>query len=216
MSQSGRPWWLWASKSNKLLSTVREERTPVGPVYIVRGEPILQSLTWLIWGPVSALIVITLLTGLAIVFRVNEQTMLIKAIFVLAFLGLPAMVWGGTIVLVNRLANKYLELEREADAQECRIQLDVRQNQLHYRKNTTSSELTLSFSQIQQVKVIEPIGGRSSNAVCLALETDQGKFILLDEYLGTETQKYDLAREIQTSIKSYATAINHSGGGHKV
>lgn len=216
MSQPRRPWWLWASKSDKLLSTVKEERTPVGPLYIIRGEPILQSLTWLIWGPVSALIVIIILTGLAIVFKVNEQSLLIKAMFVLAFLGLPAVAWGGTIVLVNRLSNKYLQNEREADAQECRIQLDTRQNRLCYRKNTTSSELTLPFSQIQQVKVTEPIGGRSSNAVCLALDTDQGKFILLDEHLGTETQKYDLAREIQTSIKSYATTINHTGDGHKV
>lgn len=97
MSQARRPWWLWASKSDKLLSTVKEERTPVGPVYIVRGEPILQSLTWLIWGPVSALIVIIILTGLAIVFKVNEQSLLIKAIFVLAFLGLPAVAWGGQL-----------------------------------------------------------------------------------------------------------------------
>ena len=92
MSQQ-RPWWLWASKSHKLSTTVREESTVTGPVYIIRGEPIIQGLTWLVWGPLSALAVIIILTGLAIVFEAKEQTLLVRALFILAFLGLPAVAW---------------------------------------------------------------------------------------------------------------------------
>ncbi|MCB0210540.1 MAG: hypothetical protein KDJ52_14475 [Anaerolineae bacterium] len=213
MSQQ-RPWWLWASKSHKLSTTVREESTVTGPVYIIRGEPIIQGLTWLVWGPLSALAVIIILTGLAIVFEAKEQTLLVRALFILAFLGLPAVAWGLTIVLVNRLSNKYLQAEREADAQECRIQLDSKRGQLHFSKNDTSSEMTLPFSQIHQVNVAEPIGVRGENAVCLALDTEQGKIILLNENLGTEAQKFDLAREIQNSLRQYATTVRQTGDGH--
>lgn len=215
MSHSQRPWWLWASKSHKLTTTVREESTPAGPLYTVRGEPVIQGLTWLVWGPLSALVVILALTGLAIVFEARAQSLLVKAMFILAFLGLPPVVWGGTIVFVNRISGNYLQAEREAEALESRIQLDLKRDRLQFSRNDTSSVMTFPFKQINQVKVTEAIGGRGSDAVCLALETEQGRVILLDDRLGTEAQKYDLAREIQAALTRYSTTVPHQkGDGH--
>src|SRR5262245_47984751 len=86
-----RPWWLIVNKSARLITTVQEERKPGERVFIIRGEPLVQGLGWLIWGPVGALAVILLLAGLAIAFGINERGWGIKAIFVVAFLALPAL-----------------------------------------------------------------------------------------------------------------------------
>lgn len=196
-----RPWWLWVNKPGTFTSTVREETTPDGQCYTIRGEPVIHSLAWLVWGPLVALGVIILLTGLAVGLQVREQNLTLRAIFILAFLGLPALAWITTVIGINRLSTRHLGLEREAEAQMAQLRLDPAARILYYRTNGAAPELALPFKQIKAAKVTEPIGARHSSAVCLALETDRGKVILLNESLGTEAQKFDLAREIQTAIE---------------
>ena len=58
--------------------------------------------------------------------------------------------------------------------------------------------------KIQQVKVTPAIGARDRNAMRLTLRADQGVIVLLDEALGTQTQKIDLAREIQDALQRYS------------
>jgi hypothetical protein len=196
-----RPWWLWVNKPGAFTTTVQEEATPQGQRYTIRAEPVIHSLAWLVWGPLAGLGIIILLTGLAIGLQVREQSLTVRALFVLAFLGLPALIWIATVVGVNRLAARHLGAEREAEAQSAQLRLDPAAGVLYYRANSTAPEMALPFERIKAVKVTEPIGARYSSAVCLALETDQGKVILLNETLGTEAQKFDLAREIQTAMQ---------------
>ena len=121
-----RPWWLIVNKSARLITTVREETRPGERVFIIRGEPLVQGLGWLIWGPVGALVVILLLAGLAIAFGISERGWGIKAVFVVAFLALPALAWAGIAAVLAHLSEKFLQAERQADnADQQRSALDA-------------------------------------------------------------------------------------------
>jgi len=202
-----RPWWLLVTKSAGLITTVREESRPGERGFIIRGEPMVRGLAWLIWGPVGALVVIGILTGLAIGYQVNQQSLLVRVLFIGAFLWIPAMAWGIITIIVNRLAAKHLEAERQAEAQECIIRLNHDRGEFFYQITTTTSSATeekLAFENIQQVKVTKAIGARDGKSLRLTLDTDKGPIVLLDEALGTQAQKTDLAREIQESLNNYA------------
>lgn len=204
MNEYQRPWWLWVNKPGRWVTTIRQETTPEGQVYTIRSEPLLQGLTWLIWGPISAVVVVATLTFLAILLEVKDQAILVKALFVLAFLVFPALAWGAAIVISNRLAGRYIKAEREAEARECEIRVSPAQAKLYYQTPRSSEASVFPFDHIRAVKITEPIGVRDGSSVCLTLETEQGKVILLDESLGTEAQKYDLAREMQDALQRHA------------
>ncbi len=82
MSKYQRPWWLLVNKSAGLITTIQEETGLNERVFIVRGEPMVRGLAWLIWGPAGALLVITILTGLAVGLNVREQGGLTRMLFV--------------------------------------------------------------------------------------------------------------------------------------
>jgi hypothetical protein len=198
-----RPWWLIVNKSAQLITTVREETRPGERVFIIRGEPLVQGLGWLIWGPVGALVVILLLAGLAIAFRISERDWGIKAVFVVAFLALPALAWAGIAAVLAHLSEKFLQAERQAEAQGCTIRLSQNQGELYYQTLAQAQPEKLAYQHIRQAKVTHPIGGRDSRALQLILETHNGPVILLNESLGTQNQKLDLAHEIQQVLKDY-------------
>lgn len=204
MSNYRRPWWLLVNKSARLITTVHEETKDGERVFIIRGEPLVQGLAWLTWGPVAALIVILILTGLAININVQSQGGGTKFLFVAAFLLFPAVAWAIATIVANRLAAKEVIAEREADAKECLIRLGLSTGEFSYRTGDSGQEKNLSFEQIQQVKVTPAIGARDRNAMRLTLRTEQGAIVLLDEALGTQTQKIDLAREIQDALRRYS------------
>jgi Zn-dependent peptidase ImmA (M78 family) len=56
--------------------------------------------------------------------------------------------------------------------------------------------------------VTHPIGGHDRQALLLTLETERGPIILLNENLGTQNQKMDLAHEIQQALKTFADNKN--------
>ena len=58
---------------------------------MIQGKPVVQGLSWLVWGPVGALVIITILTSLAVISDIKEQSLIIRALFILVFLGLPAL-----------------------------------------------------------------------------------------------------------------------------
>ncbi|HXV42841.1 MAG TPA: hypothetical protein VEC96_07240, partial [Anaerolineae bacterium] len=180
-----RPWWLIVNKSARLITTVQEETRPGERVFIIRGEPLVQGLGWLIWGPVGALVVILLLAGLAIAFGISERGWGIKAIFVGAFLALPALVWAGIAVVLAHLSEKFLRAERQAEAQERIICLSQNQGELYYQSLAQTEPEKLAYQHIRQARVTHPIGGRDSRALQLILETHNGPVILLNESLGT-------------------------------
>lgn len=198
-----RPWWLLVNKSAQLTTTVREETRPGERIFHIRGEPLVQGLGWLTWGPVGALLVIIVLTGLAVGLGLSERGWLLKALFIGAFLALPALVWAGVALAVTRLAQKHVQAEREAEAQTCLIRLDQKRGELSYQANAQPQAETVAYATIRQAKVTHPIGGRSHQALLLTLETEQGPIILLNESLGSSNQKMDLAHEIQQALKDY-------------
>jgi hypothetical protein len=199
-----RPWWLIVNKSSQLITTIHEETRPGVRIFVIRGEPLIQGLGWLTWGPIGALGTILLLTGLAIAFEISERSWLAKISFIAALLTLPALAWAGLSLLVARLSEKYVQAERQAESHQYLIRLDQNQGELSYQTNGQPEEEKLAYQHIRQAKVTHPIGGRDSKTLLLILETDHGPVILLNETMGTMNQKMDLAQEIQQALEDYA------------
>jgi hypothetical protein len=192
-----RPWWLVVNKPAGLVTTVQEEFKPGEQIFIIRGEPLVQGLAWLTWGPVGALLIVLILTWLAIVLNVREQPRTIQALFIVAFLGLPALAWAGVALTLNRLSEKHLQAERQAEAEECVIRLNQKQRELFYQTGPSSPEKKVAYDHIRQARVAQSIDGRKAKAQRLILETREETVVLLSEALGTLAQKIDLAHKIQ-------------------
>jgi hypothetical protein len=203
-----RPWWLIVNKSAQLITTIQEETRPGERIFTIRGEPLVQGLAWLTWGPAGALLVILILAGLAAGLGINERGWGAKAIFIVAFLALPALTWGAIALLLTRLSARFVQAERQAEAQSCLIRLDQRRGKLFYQAPAQLHGETLAYEEIRQAKVTHPIGGRDQQALLLTLETERGPIILLNEHLGTQNQKLDLAHEIQQALQAYAANKN--------
>jgi len=202
VSQHRRPWWLLVNKPAGLVTTIQEESTPNERIFVIRGEPLVQGLAWLIWGPVTALVVVIALTGLAINFNIREQGGGMRFLFIAAFLILPALAWGVATIVMNRLSARHLQAERDAEAQKCVIRLNQAQGQLIYQIPTADTEEYLAFHQIRGIRATPAIGARDGKSLQLMLHTDRGKIVLLNEALGTTSQKIDLARELEASLRS--------------
>jgi hypothetical protein len=197
MNAYRRPWWLVVNKPAGLVTTVQEEFEPGEQIFIIRGEPLVQGLAWLTWGPVGALLAVLILTWLAITLNVKEQPGTIRALFIIAFLGLPALAWAGLALTLNRLSQRYLQAERQAEAEECVIRLNQKQRELLYQTGAFPTEKKVAYEHIRQARVAHPIGERGAKAQRLILETEEETVVLLSETLGTHAQKTDLAHRIQ-------------------
>ena len=198
-----RPWWLLVTKSAELVTTIEEETQPGEHVFIIRGAPVVQGLAWLTWGPVGALVGVVLLTTLAILFDLREQTALMKVLFIGAFLLVPALIWVGLTLLVTLRSQKYLQVVREAETQICTICLRQNEGQIRVKRPTSLTDQTIAYADIQQAKVTYPIGEQEGKKTRLTLNTEAGPIILLNETLGTQTQKIDLAQKIQQMVDAY-------------
>lgn len=200
MSQYRRPWWLLVNKPAGLVTTIHEDATPEERVFVVRGEPLVQGLAWLIWGPVAALVVVALLTGLAISLNIQEQSGGTRFLFVAAFLALPALAWGAATLAMSRLSAKHLQAEQEAEVKVCTIRLNNARRQFIYQTPGAPAEISVDYDQIRGIRATPAIGVRDGTLMQLTLYTDAGKFILMDEAFGTSAQKVDLANEIETFL----------------
>ena len=204
MREIERPWWLLVNKAAGLTTTIQEEIKPGEQIYIVRGEPMVQGLAWLIWGPVAAIVTVALLAAIAIILNVREQSGLLRALFIACFLILPALTWGGITVLVIQRSKAYLQSVRQAETRIATIHLNQSEGLLAFQANNSAIERIIGYGDIQQVRVTFPIGEYEGKRARLTLETNQGPLILLDETLGTRIQKQDLAQKIQQVITLYA------------
>ena len=198
-----RPWWLLVNKSARLTTTVREENKSGERVFLIRGEPLVQGLGWLTWGPAGALLAILILVGLAMALGISEQGWGLKVVFIVGFVVLPVLVWAGVALIIIRVSARFVQAEREAEAQTCLIRLKQKQGELFYQTSAQPCGETVAYEHIRQAKVTHAIGGRDHQALLLMLETEHGPVILLNESLGTQNQKLDLAHEIQQALKNY-------------
>ena len=203
MSSYQKPWWLIVSTSQQITSTIRDESRLGERVFVVRGESHVQGLTWLACGPISALVIIGGMVGLAVAFGVKEQGLLTQILFIVAFLALPALAWGVSVVLVNRASKKHVQAIKAAGTQECLIRLNQKDGVLSYQLAGASTEEQLPYTYIQAAKATPAIGAQSSKAMNLTLQTEDGPIVLLPEALGSQVQKVDLAREIQASLDRF-------------
>jgi len=200
MAQYQRPWWLIVNKTDSLTTTIQEEAHPGERTFVIRGEPLVQGLAWLIWGPVAALLVVGVLIWLTISLDMRAQSSAVRALVILALLVLPALAWGGVALVLHLISQKYLQAERQAGLQECFIRLDQKQTALFYQTTAHSTEEKILYRQIQQVRVAPMIGRQDIKEMRLLLETDDGPIVLLNEKLGTLSQKNDLAQEIEQTV----------------
>ena len=203
MAQYQRPWWLIVNKTDSLTTTIQEEAHPGERTFVIRGEPFVQGLAWLIWGPVAALLVVGMLIWLAISLDIT-QSGAVRALVILALLILPALAWGVVGLVLHLLSQKHLHAERQAGLQECFIRLNQKQAALFYQTTTHPTEEEILYMQIQQVRVAPAIGRQDIKEMRLLLETDDGPIVLLNEKLGTLTQKNDLAQEIEQAVTNSA------------
>ncbi len=203
ISNYRRPWWLLVNKPAGLITTVQEESNPGERIFIIRGEPLVQGLAWLTWGPVAALLAVVILAGLAVSFDVRDQSGAMRAFFVAAFLILPALAWGGATVALTRLSARHLQAERQADSQECIIRLNQKRGEFFYQTTAHPQGKKLAYNDIHQARLTYPLGQRGK-APRLTLDTNEGVAVLLDETLATQAQKSDLANEIQQALKIYS------------
>jgi hypothetical protein len=196
------------NKSAGLISSVQVESRLHEQRFFIRGEPLVQGLAWLIWSPLATLLVIIILTGLAIAFNIKEQSAPMRGLFIILFLGLPTVAWVAATAVTHYLSKKYLQAEREAEAQECLIRLHPQQGELFYKITPPGQEEKLLYGDIHEVRVDPAIGSRDGR-VCLILDTPYGSVMLLNETLGTQSQKLDLAREIQRSLNNFLGTDTH-------
>ena len=204
MTQYQRPWWLIVNKSDSLTTTVQEEAHPGERIFVIRGEPLVQGLAGLIWGPLAAVVVVGVLILLAVMLNVREQSSAVRALVIFALLILPALAWGVVALGLHLLSQKYLQAERQARLQECLIRLDQKQAALFYQTTTHPTEEKVPYTQIQQVRIASTIGRQDIKEMRLILETDAGPIVLLNEKLGTLSQKNGLAQEIEKAVTNSA------------
>lgn len=205
MSRYQRPWWLVVNKSAGLVTTITEETRLGERVIMVQGEPEIQSLAWLTWGPVAAVLTVLVLAGLALAFNIKEQPNAARGIMIAAFLGLPALGWALATFFLRQLSQKHVQAERQAERQDCTIRINRQNGELGFSGSAQPEEIHLPFAHIQQARTSHALGGRGAKAVRLTLETSDGSLILLNESLGTPAQKADLAAAIQEALRANST-----------
>lgn len=204
MSEPRRPWWLFVSTSAGLETTIQEQTGPGEHTFTIRGEPAVRGLAWLIWGPLAALLAVFILTLLAVGLGVREQPAWVKVVFVGLFLVGPALAWAGATLVAIQVSKTPLAAIRQARSQTCTIRLNQREGVLSYKVTPAPAETHIAFADIQQAKVTHPIGERDGKKTHLVLHTDEGTLILMDETLGTTTQKIDLAQKIQEALVAHS------------
>ncbi len=198
-----RPWWLVVNKSAHLNTTIEDDAHPGERIFLIRGEPLVQGLAWLIWGPVAALLTVGLLVWLAVSLEVSRQPWNIRGLMILLFLFLPAIAWGGVSLAAHLLAQKHLQTERHATRQECMIRLNQKQNALFYQTTAHPSEEQIPFAAIQRLRIAPALGSEDIKKTRLLLETDEGPIVLLNEQLGNFSQKKELTQEIEQTLAAY-------------
>jgi hypothetical protein len=203
MNDYKRPWWLIVNKPPGLTTTVSEETSPPHRIFTVQGQPLIQGLAWLTWGPAGAVLTVAILAVAALALNVKEQSMLARGIIIAAFLILPALVWGAVTMAMTRLARSHLQAEQAADRQSCVIRLNQNLGQITIESNAEGRNFSLAYADVRQARLTPVVGAKNLNASQLTLETVSGPIIVLPEALGNQAQKADLANIIQTALQSY-------------
>ena len=204
MTTKYRPWWLFAMQMSLLDTTIREDHHPDKKRYIIAGKPVIKNLSWIVYGPVFAVLAVLVVGALSWALAINRQDATLRLIFV-CFLALsPALAWAVMGAVMNKVSQRYLDAEVEAKKQRVEIELDLATRALQ-----KDNEFPISFDDIEDFKLVSDSGvyytpGENSvTIVNLIANTRQGKVTLLPKALGSLKQKLQIISELEalTAIK---------------
>lgn len=203
MKSYQRPWWAFAVQMPALNTTLKEDHHTEQKRFVIEGEPVLRSLTWVIYGPTLAIVAVTIMGLVAWGFEVRSQSTAVKLLVVCAMVLLPVLFWviGGGII--NKMAQRALEQQIQASREHVELKLD-----LAAKTFQLNQELPIPFDQITGFKLVSDAGvyyepkEEGSSMVNLVMKTKQGQVTLLKKNLGTLRQKLQLIHQLKTSIKS--------------
>lgn len=198
-----RPWWAFAVQMPALNTTLKEDHHAEQKGFVIEGEPVLRSLTWVIYGPTLAMVAVTIMGLVAWGLEVRSQSTAIKLFVVCAMVLLPVLFWviGGGII--NKMVQRALEQQIQAGREHVELKLDLAAKMFQLNQ-----ELPIPFDQITSFKLVSDAGvyyepnEEGSSMVNLVMKTKQGQIILLKKNLGTLRQKLQLINQLEASIKS--------------
>ena len=203
MTTKHRPWWLFAMQMSLLDTTIKEDHQPDKKRYIIAGKPVIKNLSWIVYGPVFAVLAVLLVGVLSWALAINRQDATLKLIFV-CFLALsPALAWGVMGAVMNKLSQRYLDAEVDAKKQRVELELDMTTRALQ-----KDNELPVSFDDIEDFKLVADSGvyytpGENSvTIVNLIANTRQGKVTLLPKQLGSLRQKLQLLSQLEAAVQT--------------
>ena len=203
MKQVQRPWWALALQMPALDTVLREDHHADEKRFLIEGKPVLKSLTWVIYGPILAVIAVIASGYYVWAFDIRAQPTPAKLIAVCGMVLLPLMFWFTGGGLVNKLVVRALNQAAESGCQAVTLTLKLTEQILQINQAQT-----FSFEQISGFKLISDSGlyydperaeGMQMN---LVLETDQGAVVLLPKELGSVSQKLQLLGQLQALIGS--------------
>lgn len=201
MTPYQRPRWALALRMPALETTLKEDHRPHEKRFIIEGQPVLKSLTWVTYGPVLAVFGV-LVIGMAVwLLQIRSQPVAIKLIAVCAMVLLPMLCWVLGGIILDRLMRPYLEAEVEAGRECVEIALNLSDKTL--RQNAREP---VTFAAITGFKLVSDAGlhydpeQAAGVMMNLVMETDQGQLILLDKTLGNIRQKLQLVSQLQAMV----------------
>lgn len=196
-----RPWYALAMQLPGLETTLNE--TQDGPVkrFLIEGKPVLRSLAWVAYGPLSAVIGVIVMGILAWALQVSNLEMGNKILFVCFMFALPVMFWfiGGW--LASKLMEKPLLKQRESHTQIVKITIDTEAQSI-----MVNDDPPLSYDQVQAFKLVSDAGfdyeatEEASPMATLIMDTTQGQITLLPKTMGTGQQKQQLASKLRAVV----------------
>ncbi|HEY85203.1 MAG TPA: hypothetical protein G4N96_08860 [Chloroflexi bacterium] len=202
MTAKQRPWWLLAMQMPLLDTTLKEDHRPGQKRYIIAGKPVIKNLSWIVYGPLAAIATLLAVGALTWMLNISEQEKAMKLAFVCLLGLMPMLVWAAAGVLIGKLAQRSLNREIEANAQQIEIVLNLEERAL--RLNNT---ISIPFSDIDSFKLISDAGvyytpaEDSVTIVNLIAHTHQGQVPLLPKELGTLKQKLQLVSQLEAEVK---------------
>ncbi|OQY44209.1 MAG: hypothetical protein B6242_13205 [Anaerolineaceae bacterium 4572_78] len=191
-----RPWWVLAVQMPVLKTTIHEYHRQ--QKFVIMGEPIIQSLTWIVYGPLFALSSIVIYTVLAWNFEVNTQSLALRLSASCAFILVPMIAWFVGAFIMSKITEPYINRQIKANIQHVEITIDFTKDILQLNKNKA-----IPLENIADLQLISDRGEIYSHdaeynpLLNLIMTTDDEKITILSKELGTRLQKLDLLNKLE-------------------
>lgn len=201
MKNYKRPWWLLAAQMPLLETILKENHTPTQKRFTIIGKPILKSLSWVVYGPLTAVVIIGLFAILALMIDIQNQVGFTKWAFA-CFMGLtPFAGWLGGSILFSKISQLYLDREIEDKTETVEITADLETKTLHI---TTLP--SFAFEAVESFKLMTDAGiyYDAEETIMLlfnvVMNTTSGQYTVLSKDMGNIKQKQQLISQLEAII----------------